>query len=168
MATVYDDLRRVARRRLRNERADHSLAPTALVHEAYVRLVDLRRMRWQNRAQFFGIAAQLMRRILIDHARRHRYAKRGGAARRVTLDEGAIVAEARAVELLALDHALERLAVLDARKGRVVELRFFGGLSLDETAEVMGISSPTVQREWRTAKAWLHRTLTAESQPESL
>ena len=165
---VSDELRRLARRYMRKEGHDHTLQTSALVNEAYLRLVDQKKVRWQNRAQFFGIAAQLMRRILIDHARRHRYAKRGGAARRVTLDEGAIVAEARAVELLALDHALERLAVLDARKGRVVELRFFGGLSLDETAEVMGISSPTVQREWRTAKAWLHRTLTAESQPESL
>ena len=165
---VSDELRRLARRYMRKEGHDHTLQTSALVNEAYLRLVDQKRVRWQNRAHFFGIAAQLMRRILIDHARRHRYAKRGGAARRVTLDEGAIVAEARAVELLALDHALERLAVLDARKGRVVELRFFGGLSLDETAEVMGISSPTVQREWRTAKAWLHRTLTAESQPESL
>ena len=165
---VNVELRRVAGRYMRKEAHGHTLQTSALVNEAYLRLVDQKKVRWQNRAQFFGIAAQLMRRILIDHARRHRYAKRGGAARRVTLDEGAIVAEARAVELLALDHALERLAVLDARKGRVVELRFFGGLSLDETAEVMGISSPTVQREWRTAKAWLHRTLTAESQPESL
>ena len=165
---VNVELRRVAGRYMRKEAQGHTLQTSALVNEAYLRLVDQKKVRWQNRAQFFGIAAQLMRRILIDHARRHRYAKRGGAARRVTLDEGAIVAEARAVELLALDHALERLAVLDARKGRVVELRFFGGLSLDETAEVMGISSPTVQREWRTAKAWLHRTLTAESQPESL
>ena len=165
---VNVELRRVAGRYMRREAQGHTLQTSALVNEAYLRLVDQKKVRWQNRAQFFGIAAQLMRRILIDHARRHRYAKRGGAARRVTLAEGAIVAEARAVELLALDHALERLAVLDARKGRVVELRFFGGLSLDETAEVMGISSPTVQREWRTAKAWLHRTLTAESQPESL
>ena len=163
---VNVELRRVAGRYMRKEAQGHTLQTSALVNEAYLRLVDQKKVRWQNRAQFFGIAAQLMRRILIDHARRHRYAKRGGAARRVTLDEGAIVAEARAVELLALDHALERLAVLDARKGRVVELRFFGGLSLEETAEVMGISSPTVQREWRTAKAWLHRTLTAEGQSE--
>jgi RNA polymerase sigma factor (TIGR02999 family) len=145
---------------MRKEARGHTLQTSALVNEAYLRLVDQTRVRWQNRAHFFGLAAQLMRRILIDHARSHRYAKRGGGARHVTLDEGAIVAEARAVELLALDHALERLTVMDARKGRVVELRFFGGLSLEETAEVMGISSPTVQREWRSAKAWLHRMLT--------
>ena len=163
---VNGELRRVAGRYMRKEGHGHTLQTSALVNEAYLRLVDQKKVHWQNRAHFFGIAAQLMRRILIDHARRHRFAKRGGGARHVTLDEGALVAEARALELLALDHALERLAVLDARKGRIVELRFFGGLSLEETAEVMGISSPTVQREWRAAKAWLHRMLTANEHDE--
>ena len=158
---VSDELRRLARRYMRKEGPDHTLQTSALVNEAYLRLVDQKRVRWQNRAHFFGIAAQLMRRILIDHARRYRYAKRGGGALRVTLDEAAIVSEERAAELLALDQALEQLAAMDARKGRIVELRFFGGLNLEETAEVLGISSPTVQREWRAAKAWLHSTLRA-------
>ena len=163
---VTGELRRVAARYMRKEAQGHTLQTSALVNEAYLRLVDQKKVRWQNRAHFFGIAAQLMRRILIDHARRHRYAKRGGASPHVTFDEGAIGAEARAVELMALDDALERLTALDVRKGRIVELRFFGGLSLDETAEVMGISSPTVQREWRTAKAWLYRMLTARQHSE--
>jgi len=158
---VTVELRRVAARYMRKEAHGHTLQTSALVNEAYLRLVDQKKVRWQNRAHFFGIAAQLMRRILIDHARRHRYAKRGGASPHVTLDEGSIAASARAVELMALDDALARLTALDARKGRIVELRFFGGLTLEETAEVMGISSPTVQREWRAAKAWLYRMLTA-------
>jgi RNA polymerase sigma-70 factor (ECF subfamily) len=158
---VSDELRRLARRYMRKEGPDHTLQTSALVNEAYLRLVDQKKVQWQNRAHFFGIAAQLMRRILIDHARRHRYAKRGGGARHVALDEAAIVSEERAAELLALDQALEQLAAMDARKGRIVELRFFGGLNLEETAEVLGISSPTVQREWRAAKAWLHSTLRA-------
>jgi RNA polymerase sigma factor (TIGR02999 family) len=157
---VNRELRRLARAYLRREGPGHTLQTSALVNEAYLRLIDQRQARWQNRAHFFGLAAQLMRRILIDHARRQQYAKRGGGALRVSLDESAAVTEARAVELLAVDEALERLAALDARKGRIVELRFFGGLNLEETAEVMGISSPTVQREWRAAKAWLHRLLT--------
>ena len=165
---VSDELRRLARRYMRKEGPGHTLQTSALVNEAYLRLVDQKKVRWENRAHFLGIAAQLMRRILIDHARRHRYAKRGGGAPHVTLDENAIVSAERATELLAIDHVLEKLAAMDARKGRIVELRFFGGLTLDETAEVMGISSPTVQREWRAAKAWLHRMLTIKDPGEQV
>lgn len=157
---VNDELRRLARNYLRRESPGHTLQPTALVNEAYLRLIDQRQVQWQNRAHFFGIAAQLMRRILVDHARRHAYAKRGGGAMQVSFDEGMAVTEARAAELLAVHEALEKLTKLDARKGHIVELRFFGGLNLDETATVLNISSPTVQREWRAAKAWLHRILT--------
>jgi RNA polymerase sigma-70 factor, ECF subfamily len=156
---VNTELRQLARCYMRRENPGHTLQTSALVNEAYLRLIDQKTVRWQNRAHFFGIAAQLMRRILIDHARSHHYAKRGGGALRVSLDEAAAVTEARAAELLAVDEALEKLTAMDARKGRIVELRFFGGLSLEETAEVLGISSPTVQREWRAAKAWLHRIL---------
>jgi RNA polymerase sigma-70 factor, ECF subfamily len=156
---VNAELRQLARRYMRRENPGHTLQTSALVNEAYLRLIDQKSVRWQNRAHFFGIAARLMRRILIDHARSHHRAKRGGWALRVSLDEAAAVTEARAAELLAVDEALEKLTAMDARKGRIVELRFFGGLSLEETAEVLGISSPTVQREWRAAKAWLHRIL---------
>lgn len=158
---VNDELRRLARSYLRRENPGHTLQPTALVNEAYLRLIGQQNVQWQNRAHFFGIAAQLMRRILIDHARNYQYQKRGGGALRVSLDEAAAVTEAQTAELLAVDEALEKLTAMDARKGRIVELRFFGGLNLDETAAVLNISSPTVQREWRAAKAWLHRLLTA-------
>jgi RNA polymerase sigma factor (TIGR02999 family) len=164
---VNSELRQLARRYMRRETPGHTLQTSALVNEAYIRLIDQQRVRWQNRAHFFGIAAQLMRRILIDHARSHHYAKRGGGALRVSLDETAAVTNARAAELLAVEEALEKLTAMDARKGRIVELRFFGGLSLEETAEVMGVSSPTVQREWRAAKAWLHRMLTDEKSDEA-
>ena len=157
---VNDELRRLARNYLRRENPGHTLQPTALVNEAYLRLIDQKQVQWQNRAHFFGIAAQLMRRILVDHARRHAYAKRGGGAMQVSFDEGMAVTEAKAAELLAVHEALEKLSAMDPRKGRIVELRFFGGLNLDETAEILEISSPTVQREWRAAKAWLHRMLT--------
>jgi RNA polymerase sigma factor (TIGR02999 family) len=160
---VHDELRRLARRYMRRESPGHTLQTSALVNEAYLRLIDQKNVQWQNRAHFFGIAAQLMRRILIDHARSHTRAKRGGGAVKVSLDEAAPVnkvTEARAAELLAVDEALERLTAMDARKGRIVELRFFGGLTEEETAEVIGISVPTVQREWRAAKAWLRRMLT--------
>jgi RNA polymerase sigma-70 factor, ECF subfamily len=160
---VNDELRRLARRYMRRESPGHTLQTSALVNEAYLRLIDQKKVRWQNRAHFYGIAAQLMRRILIDHARSHHYAKRGGGVLKVSLDEAAAVTEAPAAELLAVDEALEKLTAMDARKGRIVELRFFGGLSLEETAEVMGISSPTVQREWRSAKAWLRRMLTEKN-----
>src|SRR5215510_8739953 len=161
MPIIYEELRHLANRYMQRERADHTLSTTALVHEAYLRLIDQRQVRWQNRAHFFAVAAQMMRRILIDHARSHQYAKRGGGAIQVSLDEAAAVTEARAAELLAVDEALERLTALDARKGRIVELRFFGGLTEEETAEVIGVSLPTVQREWRAAKAWLRRMLAA-------
>jgi RNA polymerase sigma-70 factor (ECF subfamily) len=159
LPVVYTELRRQAARYLRRERANHTLQPTALVHEAFLCLVDQRNIRWQNRAHFFGIAAQAMRRILIDHARRHARLKRGGPAAQVTLDEGMLSAEARSIDLLALDEALQRLALLDERQGRVVELRFFGGLSVEETAEVMDLSPATIKREWSMAKAWLYSQL---------
>jgi len=157
---VNAELRRLAGHYMRRESPGHTLQTSALVNEAYLRLIDQKNVQWQNRAHFFGIAAQLMRRILIDHARKAHYQKRGGGAIQVSLDEAAAVTEARAAELLAVDQALEKLTAMDARKGRIVELRFFGGLTEEETAEVLGISSPTVQREWRAAKAWLRRLLT--------
>ena len=163
---VHSELRKLAGRYMRRESPGHTLQTSALVNEAYLRLIDQKKVRWQNRAHFYGIAAQLMRRILIDHARNHHYAKRGGGALKVSLDEAAAVTEAPAAELLAVDEALEKLTAMDARKGRIVELRFFGGLSLEETAEVMEISSPTVQREWRAAKAWLRRMLTNKKPDE--
>ena len=159
MPLVYKELRRLASGYLRKERRDHTLNSVALVNEAYLRLVDYSNLRWQDRAQFFGLAAQLMRRILIDHARKHHYAKRGGGARRVALDEAALLSEERASDLVALDDALTSLAEMDPRKSQVVELRFFGGLNIEETAEVLNISSMTVQREWRWAKAYLHREI---------
>ena len=158
---VYGELRRQAARHLRRERGGHTLQPTALVNEAFLRLVEQRDVQWQNRAHFFAIAAQAMRRILVDHARAHRRLKRGGDQARVTLDVAVIAAESRAIDLQALDEALERLAALDERQARVVELRFFGGLSVPETAEVLQISAATVKREWSMAKAWLHAELQA-------
>lgn len=164
---IHDELRQRARRYLRRENPGHTLQSTALVNEAYLRLIDQRQVQWQNRAHFFGIAAQLMRRILIDHARKAHYQKRGGGAIRVSLDETAAVTEARAAELLAVEEALEKLTTLDARKGRLVELRFFGGLTEEEAAEVLGVSAPTAQREWRAAKAWLHRLLTKSNEDDA-
>ena len=159
MPLVYKELRRLASAYLRKERRDHTLNSVGLVNEAYLRLVDYSNLRWQDRAQFFGLAAQLMRRILIDHARSHRYAKRGGGSRKVCLDEAATLSRDRAGDLVALDDAMTSLATFDPRKSQVVELRFFGGLNIDETAEVMKISPMTVQREWRWAKAYLHREI---------
>ncbi len=156
---VYDELRRLARCHLATERRDHTLQPTALVHEAYLRLVDQDRGQWKNRARFFAIAAQLMRRILVDYARAHSAAKRGGGAEHLSLDDVEISLQDRAAELIALDGALAELSVIDARKSRVVELRFFGGLSVEETAETMGVNPATVRRDWTVAKAWLHRSL---------
>ena len=153
---VYAELRRLASSYLRRERQDHTLQPTALVHEAYLRMIDQTQAHWQNRAHFFGVAAQMMRRILIDHARAQQADKRGGEFQKLSLDENIDVSGARADELVALDEALERLAELDAQKSRIVELRFFGGLSVEETAEVLGVSAPTVKRQWRMAKAWLY------------
>ena len=161
MPLVYQELRNLARRYLQRERGDHTLQPTALVHEAYLRMVDQSRVQWQNRAQFFGIAAQLMRRILVDHARAHIAAKRGGQAERISLEDAAISPEERAAELVELDAALTELAAVDVRKSRIVELRFFGGLSIDETAEAMGVNSATVRRDWTVAKTWLHHRLRA-------
>jgi len=159
MPLVYGELRRLARHYLRRERPDHTLQPTALVHEAYLRLVDQRGVTWQNRAHFFGVAAQAMRRILVDHARRHHAAKRGGPAFKVWLDDVVIAAKERSDDLLALDDALNRLAAMDPRQGQIVELRLFSGLTVEETAEALGISPATVKREWTSAKAWLTREL---------
>ena len=153
---VYAELRRLAAGYLRRERPGHTLQPTALVNEAYLRLVDQTQVRWQNRAHFLGVAAQMMRRILVDHARGQRAEKRGGEIQKLSLDENIVVSGERAADLVALDEALERLAELDPQKSRIVELRFFGGLSVEETAEVIGVSAPTVKRQWRMAKAWLY------------
>jgi RNA polymerase sigma-70 factor, ECF subfamily len=155
---VYDELRRLARYYLHRERPGHSLQATALVNEAYLRLVDYKRMQWGNRAHFFAVSAQLMRRILVDHARRHNL-KRGGGVQHVELEDAAVVGGDRAENLVALDDALQALARMDARKARVVELRFFGGLSVEETAEVLQVSQGTVMRDWSTARAWLHREM---------
>ena len=159
---VYDELHRVARRCMKGERSGHSLQTTELINEAYMRLFDYRHMQWQDRAHFFAVSAQLMRRILVDHARRHNL-KRGGGIPHVTLDETARMGGERAADLVALDDALTALARLDPRKASVVELRFFGGLSVDETAEALHISQVTVMRDWSTAKAWLYRELAGET-----
>ncbi len=159
MPVVYAELRQLARQYLQRERGDHTLQPTALVHEAYLRLAGQKQMQWQNRAQFFAVASQFMRRILVDHARAHVAEKRGGHAERIELDEAALPPEERSANLLALDDALTELATLDARKSRVVELRFFAGLTIEETAEAMGLNARTVRRDWTFAKAWLHRAL---------
>jgi RNA polymerase sigma factor (TIGR02999 family) len=153
---IYDELRRLAANYLRRERPDHTLEPTALVHEAYLRMVDQTQVNWQNRAHFFGVAAQMMRRILVDHARAHNAEKRGQEFQKLSLDENIDKSVERSHELIALDDALGELARIDEQKCRIVELRFFGGLSIDETAEVMGVSAPTVKRQWRMAKAWLY------------
>ena len=152
---VYAELRRVAARQLRNERADHTLQPTALVHEVYMRLVDQRQVDWQNRAHFFGVSAQVMRRILVDHARRHGAGKRGEGVRCVSIDEARNVAASNEIAILALNHALDRLEKVDAELAKIVELRAFGGLTIEETAEVLGISPATVKREWSIARLWL-------------
>jgi RNA polymerase sigma factor (TIGR02999 family) len=160
MPVVYADLRKVAAGYMRREAAGHGLQPTALVHEAYVRLIDQRQVKWRNRAHFFGVAAGLMRRILVDDARRRRAEKRGGGWERVTLagDEAAVNGHSE-VDVLSLHDALERLAEFDPQQARIVELRYFGGLTIDETAEVVGISAATVVREWTIAKAWLRADL---------
>lgn len=155
---VYDELHKLAVHYMRAERGDHTLQPTALVHEAYLRLVDQRNASWQNRSHFFGIAAQAMRRILVDHARRKRAGKREGGDR-VTLDESVAEAPQRSVDLIALDDALNKLASLDPRQARVVELRFFGGLDIEQTAESLGISPATVKRDWTFARAFLQREM---------
>ena len=157
---VYGELRRLARRHLSRERSDHTLQSTALVHEAYLRLIDQRSVQWQNRAHFFGVAAQLIRRILIDYARAKQAGKRGAGACLLSLDEALdSPAGGRPLNIVALDDALEELAKLDPRQSRIVELRFFAGLTVEETAEVLNVSTPTVNREWAAAKAWLFREL---------
>jgi RNA polymerase sigma factor (TIGR02999 family) len=155
---VYDELHRLARRYMKGERSGHSLQTTALVNEAYMRLVDYERMQWQNRAHFFAVSAQLMRRILVEHARRHNL-KRGGGVQHVALDEAAMVGGDQDTDLVALDDAMNGLARIDPRKVQVVEMRFFGGLSVEETAEVLKVSPVTVKRDWRAARAWLYREL---------
>ncbi len=155
---VYDELRRLARSYMRQERSGHTLQSTALVHEAFLRLID-QKVQWNSRAHFFGIAAQMMRRILVDHAKAQSTAKRGAGALRVELDEGLATAPNRDVDLLALDEALERLTKIDPQRSRIVELRFFGGLSNEESAELLGVSPATIQRQWTGARAWLFHEL---------
>lgn len=160
MPLVYDELRRLAHRYMSREREGHTMQTTALVNEAYVRLINRKNVQWQNRAHFFAIAAELMRTILVDHARMHASAKRGGGARKLSLEEGLVVSQERAAEVVALDDALHALAALDPKQSRIVELRFFGGLTIEETAEVLKLSVATIKREWSTAKAWLYHELT--------
>jgi RNA polymerase sigma-70 factor (ECF subfamily) len=161
MPLVYEELRRLAHQCMSRERPDHTLQTSALLNEAYLRLVDQKNIRWQDRAHFFGIAARIMRQVLVDYARKRRYAKRGGDARRVLLDEAMIVSEERAADVVALDDALKSLAEIDPRQSQIVELRFFGGLSIEETAEVLAVSPGTVMRDWTLAKAWLRRAITS-------
>ncbi len=162
MPLVYDELRRLAGNYLRRERPDHTLQPTALVNEAYMQMVDQTRARWQNRAQFIGVAAQLMRRILVDHARAHSADKRGGQYYTVSLSEADRFGGRPDVELLAIHEALERLAEIDAQQARVVELKFFGGLTIGEATEVLGVSHTTVERDWKMARAWLRREMSKQ------
>ena len=159
MPTIYGELRQLASRYLRRERPDHTLQATALVHEAYLRLVDAEQVTWQNRAHFFGIAARIMRQVLVNHALAHQAAKRGGLAQKLSLEEAISFADDREVDLVALDQALKELERLDPQKCRIIELRFFSGLSIEETAEVLGVSHATVERHWRIAKLWLKREL---------
>lgn len=160
LPSVYQELKRLAAIHLSREDPNHTLQPTALVHEAYLRLVDQTNVDWRNRAHFFGVAAEMMRRILVNHALARRTAKRGGGDTRISLDDAVSFFETRDLDLVALDEALAGLTLLDARQGRIVELRFFAGLSIEETAEVLDVSPATVKREWSTAKAWLHREIT--------
>jgi RNA polymerase sigma factor (TIGR02999 family) len=157
---VYRELRRLAQCYMNNERPDHTLQATALVSEAYLRLVHYQKMQWQNRAHFMAVAAQAMRRILVDHARAHHYAKRGGGAQALSLEDAPILCAEPTPDILALDEAMLELESMDPRKCRIVEFKFFGGLSTEETAEVLAISTATVEREWRAAKAWLYRAVT--------
>jgi|SRR5262245_40308816 len=159
---VYDELRRLAQSYMRRERADQTLQTTALIHEAYVRLIDVNRVQWQNRAHFFGVAARLMRQILVARARERGYQKRGGGAERVSLDEAMMIDEGRDEELVALDEALDALDQFDARKVQVIEMRFFGGLTEEEIATTLDVSRETVRRDWRLARSWLRRKLSGE------
>jgi RNA polymerase sigma factor (TIGR02999 family) len=161
MTLVYEELHRLAHQYLKRERPGHTLQTSALVNEAFVKLIDQKDVRWQNRGHFFAIAAQLMRRILVDHARIRRAAKRGGSASPVSLDDALVISNERSAEVVALDEALTALATVDERKSQIVELRFFGGLSIEETAEVLAVSPGTVMRDWTLAKAWLRREMTS-------
>src|SRR6266550_1469267 len=156
---IHKELRQLAHHYMSHERPGHTLQTTALVNEAYLRLINRKGVHWQNRAHFFAIAATLMRSILVDHARSHAYAKRGGGIHKIELDEAMIVSQERAAEVLALDDVLKQLANFDPQQSRIVELRFFGGLTIEETAEVLGLSPATIKREWSTARAWLYREL---------
>ncbi|MCA1624552.1 MAG: sigma-70 family RNA polymerase sigma factor [Acidobacteria bacterium] len=161
MPLIYIELRRQASGYLRRERSNHTLQPTALINEAYLKLIDQHNVKWQNRAHFFAIAAQAMRRILVDYARERKREKRGGAAENLPLDEAlTIVSREKSLDLVALDKALNKLAQFDERQAKVVELRYFSGLSIDETAEVLGVSNVTIRRDWTMAKAWLHQEIT--------
>lgn len=162
---VYDELHRLARRYMSRERKGHTLQTTALINEAYVRLVDQKNVNWANRSHFFAISAQIMRRILIDHARRHAYAKRGGGAQQVSLEEVAAIAPGQGRELVRLDEALKSLAERDPRRSQVVELRYFGGLNNEEIAGVLNVSENTVTRDWNMARAWLYQQLTENATP---
>ena len=161
MSVVYQELHRLAHHYMKRESPGHTLQTSALVNEAFVRLVDQKNVQWQNRAHFFGIAAQMMRRILVDYARGRNYAKRGGGAQQISLNEGLIVSEERSAEVVGVHEALEQLAEFDPRKSQIVELRFFGGLSIEETAGVLGVSPGTVMRDWTLAKAWLRREISS-------
>jgi RNA polymerase sigma factor (TIGR02999 family) len=168
MPLVYEELRRLARGFMGRERNNHTLQTSALINEAFLKLVDQDETNWQNRAHFFAVSAQIMRHILIDHARSYGYEKRGAGAQRLGLDDVKVFSEGRAGELVALDDALTKLAAIDPRKSRLVELRFFGGLNIEETAEVMNLSPTTVQREWRAAKAWLQRFIKGENPAKNI
>ena len=163
MPLVYDELRRLAHHYLRKERSDHTLQSTALVHEAYMRLAGQSPPQWQNRAHFFGIAAHIMRQILVEYARSRDAAKRGGSAPKLVLEESLALSQNQDVDLIALDNALQELTELDAQQGRIVELRFFAGLTIEDTSEVLGVSPATVKRDWVTARAWLFRAMTGET-----
>ena len=159
ISVIYDELRRLAGHYMRRERTDHTLQATALVHEAFLRLTKQKDVNWQGKAHFFGVAAKVMRQILIDHARGRLRDKRGAGRQKISFDEGLLLTEARSAELLAVDGAIDRLAKLDPRQARIVELRFFGGLSVEETAKVVGVSAKTVKRDWSVARAWLYEDL---------
>ncbi|PYX32887.1 MAG: RNA polymerase subunit sigma-70 [Acidobacteria bacterium] len=164
---LYNELRRLAAYYLRQERSNHTLQATALVHEAYLRLVDQRAVEWKNRSHFFGVAAQVMRRILLDYARSHQAVKRGGPSPKISLDDAMVYGEDQTGQLVALDELLTRLSSMDPQQGRIVELRFFGGMSVEETAELLGISPRTVKRDWAMAKSWLSRELRKASREEA-
>ena len=168
MPLVYDELRKLAHHYIRRERPGHTLQTSGLVNEAYLRLVDQTKIQWQSRKHFYGIAARLMRQILVDYARKQSYAKRGGDAQRVELDEKLIISKDRAADIVDLDDALKKLAEIDPRQSQIVELRFFGGLSVEETAEVLSISVSTLMRDWVVAKSWLKRAISSEPRVETL